>query len=54
METAKEKVQQALDKCEQSNVSEWSVINLLSAIHLADFIRKNTQKTDDLPIIMEI
>ena len=26
METAKEKVQQALDKCEQSNVSEWSVI----------------------------
>ena len=40
METAKEKVQQALDKCEQSNVSEWSVIKSASAIHLADFYTK--------------
>ena len=55
METAKEKVQQALDKCEQSNVSEWSVIKICCPRFTWQiFIRKNTQKTDDLPIIMEI
>lgn len=48
METAKEKVQQALDKCEQSNVSEWSVIKSAVRDSLGRFLyRKTRRRTDD-------
>lgn len=55
METAKEKVQQALDKCEQSNVSEWSVIKSAVRDSLGRFLYEKTRRRPMiLPIIMEI
>lgn len=55
METAKEKVQQALDKCEQSNVSEWSVIKFAVRDSLGRFLYEKTRRRPMiLPIIMEI
>ncbi len=47
METAKEKVQQALDKCEQSNVSEWSVIKSAVRDSLGIFLYEINTQTDD-------
>lgn len=55
METAKDKVQQALDKCEQSNVSEWSVIKSAVRDSLGRFLYEKTRRRPMiLPIIMEI
>ena len=55
METAKEKVQQALDKGEQSNVSEWSVIKSAVRDSLGRFLYEKTRRRPMiLPIIMEI
>lgn len=55
MEPAKEKVQQALDKCEQSNVSEWSVIKSAVRDSLGRFLYEKTRRRPMiLPIIMEI
>ena len=55
METAKEKVQQALDKCEQINVSEWSVIKSAVRDSLGRFLYEKTRRRPMiLPIIMEI
>lgn len=55
METAKDKVQQALDKCAESNVSEWSVIKSAVRDSLGRFLYEKTRRRPMiLPIIMEL
>lgn len=55
MDTAKDKVQQALDKCEQSNISEWSAIKSAIRDSLGRFLYEKTRRRPMiLPIIMEI
>ena len=55
METAKEKVQQALDKCEHINFSELSFIKSAVRYSLCRFLYEKTRRRPMiLPIIMEI
>lgn len=55
MEDAKERVQQALDKCAQNNVSDWSSIKFSVRDSLGRFLYERTRRRPMiLPIIMEI
>ena len=55
METAKEKVEQALDKCAENNVTEWSVIKGAIRDSLGRFLYERTRRRPMiLPIIMEV
>lgn len=55
METAKEKVEQALDKCAENNVTEWSVLKGAIRDSLGRFLYERTRRRPMiLPIIMEV
>lgn len=55
MDEAREKVQSALDKCEASGVSEWSMIKSAIRDSLGRFLYERTRRRPMiLPIIMEI
>lgn len=55
MEEARDKVQNALDKCEASGVSEWSIIKSAIRDSLGRFLYERTRRRPMiLPIIMEI
>ena len=55
MEEAREKVQAALDRCEDNGVSEWSVIKSTVRDALGRFLYEKTRRRPMiLPIIMEI
>ena len=55
METAKEKVEQALDKCAENNVTEWSVLKGATRDSLGRFLYERTRRRPMiLPIIMEV
>lgn len=55
MEEAREKVKQALDKCEESRISEWSAIKSNVRDALGRYLYERTKRRPMiLPIIMEI
>ncbi|MBQ6713360.1 MAG: ribonuclease J [Selenomonadales bacterium] len=55
MEEAREKVKQALDKCEESRISEWSTIKSNVRDALGRYLYERTKRRPMiLPIIMEI
>ena len=55
MEDAKDRVQQALDKCAQNGVSDWSSIKFSVRDSLGRFLYERTRRRPMiLPIIMEI
>ena len=55
METAKEKVEQALDKCAENNVTEWSVLKGAIRDSLGRFLyERKRRRPMILPIIMEV
>ena len=55
MDEAREKVQAALDRCEENNVSEWSAIKSTVRDSLGRFLFERTRRRPMiLPIIMEI
>ena len=55
MEEARDKVQAALDRCEENGVSEWSVIKSTVRDALGRFLYEKTRRRPMiLPIIMEI
>ncbi len=55
MEEAKDKVQQALDKCEQNGITEWAAIKSTVRDHVSKLLYEKTRRRPMiLPIIMEI
>jgi ribonuclease J len=55
MEQAREKVKQALKKCQEENISEWSTIKSQVREHLGKFLFEQTRRRPMiLPIIMEV
>ena len=55
MEEARDKVQAALERCEENGVSEWSVIKSNVRDALGRFLYEKTRRRPMiLPIIMEI
>ena len=55
MEEAREKVKQALDKCEENHISEWSAIKSNVRDALGRYLYERTKRRPMiLPIIMEI
>ena len=55
MDEARDKVQAALDRCEENNVSEWSAIKSTVRDSLGRFLFERTRRRPMiLPIIMEI
>lgn len=55
METAKEKVEMALDRCADNNVTEWSVLKGAIRDSLGRFLYERTRRRPMiLPIIMEV
>ena len=55
MDEARDKVQQALEKCEENGISEWSAIKSTVRDSLGRFLYERTRRRPMiLPIIMEI
>ena len=55
MDEARDKVQAALERCEENNVSEWSTIKSTVRDSLGRFLFEKTRRRPMiLPIIMEI
>lgn len=55
MENAKERVQQALDKCEQNDITEWAAIKAAVRDNVSKFLYEKTRRRPMiLPIIMEV
>ncbi len=55
MDEARDKVQQALERCEDNGVSEWSTIKSTVRDSLGRFLYERTRRRPMiLPIIMEI
>ena len=55
MEDAKEKVKQALEKCELNSVTEWAVIKSNVRDTLGKYLYERTKRRPMiLPIIMEV
>jgi ribonuclease J len=55
MEDAKDKVQQALEKCEENNITEWAMIKSNIRDALSRYLYERTRRRPMiLPIIMEV